>query len=33
MSADPFKVERFADQNFKPSDYFGADEWKDQQNN
>jgi DMSO/TMAO reductase YedYZ molybdopterin-dependent catalytic subunit len=30
MTANPFKEERFSDHLFKPSGYFGADEWKDQ---
>lgn len=29
MSANPFKEERFADPNTKPSGYGGADEWND----
>lgn len=29
MTANPFKEERFADPNAKPSGYFGAAEWQD----
>lgn len=30
MEANPFKEERFSDTSYKPPGYFGADEWKDQ---
>lgn len=30
MTANPLKEERFADRSFKPSGYFGTDEWKNQ---
>jgi DMSO/TMAO reductase YedYZ molybdopterin-dependent catalytic subunit len=30
MIADPLKEQRFSDTNYKPSGYFGADEWANQ---
>lgn len=30
MTANPLKEERFADRSFKPSGYFGTDEWENQ---
>jgi DMSO/TMAO reductase YedYZ molybdopterin-dependent catalytic subunit len=30
MEGNPFKEERFSERNFRPSGYFGTDEWADQ---